>query len=84
MTLPWFIREIVASVDIFREIFFFLFMRTVLEKCVVSFMHGLVGSGSLRLWFIRFMQGTMENGSLRLRVIRFMHKILGSFAHWRK
>ena len=31
----------------------FLFIRTVLEKWVVSFMHGAVGSGLLRLWFIR-------------------------------
>ena len=58
-------------------------MRIVLEKWVVSFMHGVARSGLLRLWFIRFMHGT-ENGSLRVRVIRFMHGILGSFAHWRK
>ena len=43
----------------------FLFMRTVLEKWVISFLHGDVGSGSLRLWFIRFMHGTKGNGSLR-------------------
>ena len=59
-------------------------MRTALEKWVVSFMHGVVGSGFLRLWFIRFMHGTMGNGSLGLRDIRFMHGILGSFDHWRK
>ena len=57
MTLPWFIRAIVASAGIFREILvvfvlFCLFMRTVLEKWVVSFMHGVVGSGLLRLWLI--------------------------------
>ena len=54
MALPWFIRAIVASASIFRE---FFLMRTVLEKWIVSFMHGVVGSGSLRLWFIRFMYG---------------------------
>ena len=81
MALPWFIRAIVASAGIFQE---FFLMRTVLEKWVVSFMHGVVGSGLLRLWFIRFMHGTMGHGSLRLRVIRLMHGIFGSFAHWRK
>ena len=84
MTLPWFIRAIVATAGIFREIMVFLFQRTTLEKWVVRFRLGVVGNGLLRLWFIRFMHGTVRNGSLRLRVIRFMHRMLGSFAHWRK
>ena len=85
MTLPWLIRAIVASAGIFFSgNLHFLFISTFLEKLVVSFMHAVVRSGLLGLWFIRFMHGTMGNDSLKLRVIKFMHGILGSFAHWRK
>ena len=84
--LPWFIRAIVASAGIFREIFFFffLFMRTVLKKWVIIFLHGVVQGALLRLWFIRFMHGNMGNRSFEIGGYQVYARNFGFFCSLEK